>query len=180
MSYSKIAELPTLTLDFIIFIVFLTLLFHLRYNEKTVTFAPTILTTTGIFATFVGIAVGLSDFDVANIQASVPALLAGLKTAFWASVCGVGAALTIKFRYYFFGAKPHSGAESQDQHSIESLVQTLQGIHYSLAGNDDSTVVSQLKLLRQDTNDRLDALKKLKSSHLKNFRSSGRKLLSKH
>ncbi|WP_166484973.1 hypothetical protein [Nitrosomonas eutropha] len=43
---------------------------------------PTILTTTGIFATFFGIALGLADFDAANIQASIPALLAGLKTAF--------------------------------------------------------------------------------------------------
>lgn len=81
----------------------LTILFHLRYNEKTVAYAPTILTTTGIFATFLGIALGLAEFDTSNIQASIPMLLGGLKTAFWASVVGVGGALTIKFRHFFIG-----------------------------------------------------------------------------
>jgi hypothetical protein len=72
------------------------LLFNLFYNEKAVSFGPTILTTLGIFATFLGIALGLSEFDANNIQASVPALLGGLKTAFWASVAGVGGALLLK------------------------------------------------------------------------------------
>jgi hypothetical protein len=84
-------------------------------------YAPTILTTTGIFFTFLGIALGLAHFDTENIQASIPALLGGLKTAFWASVAGVGGALTIKFRHFFFGVKhpksvsaatPHSHSES--------------------------------------------------------------------
>ena len=66
---------------------------NIFYNEKAVSFGPTILTTLGIFATFLGIAFGLSEFDANNIQASVPALLGGLKTAFWASVAGVGGAL---------------------------------------------------------------------------------------
>jgi len=78
------------------------LLFNLFYNEKAVSFGPTILTTLGIFATFLGIALGLSEFDANNIQASVPALLGGLKTAFWASVAGVGGALLLKFRHQFF------------------------------------------------------------------------------
>jgi hypothetical protein len=48
------------------------LLFNIFYNEKAVSFGPTILTTLGIFATFLGIALGLSEFDSNNIQASVP------------------------------------------------------------------------------------------------------------
>src|SRR5258708_17111300 len=78
------------------------LLFNIFYNEKAVSFGPTILTTLGIFATFLGIAFGLSEFDANNIQASVPALLGGLKTAFWASVAGGGGALLLKFRPQFF------------------------------------------------------------------------------
>lgn len=78
------------------------LMFNVVYNEKAVAFGPTILTTLGIFATFLGIALGLSEFDASNIQASVPALLGGLKTAFWASVAGVGGALLLKFRHQFF------------------------------------------------------------------------------
>ena len=92
------AGLPFATLAFIGLIIFLAVVFHIAYNEKAAAFGPTILTTTGILATFVGIAVGLSKFDTSNIQASVPDLLSGLKTAFWGSVAGVGAALSLKFR----------------------------------------------------------------------------------
>ncbi len=74
--------MPLHTSGFIVVILSLALLFHIRFTEKTVVAGPTILTTTGIFATFVGIAIGLSGFDVAHIQESVPALLSGLKTAF--------------------------------------------------------------------------------------------------
>lgn len=78
-------------------------LFHLNFTPSVVANGPTILTTTGIFATFLGIALGLAHFDAANIQSSVPALLSGLKTAFWASVVGVFFALTIKLREQLVG-----------------------------------------------------------------------------
>jgi hypothetical protein len=81
-----LTQLPLFTLASVL----LGAIIHVSNNEKTVEFGPTILTTTGIFLTFLGIAVGLKEFDVSSIQASVPALLGGLKTAFWASVAGVG------------------------------------------------------------------------------------------
>ena len=86
------------TLFFIGFIILLTVFFHVRYSQKISEQAPTILTTLGIFATFFAIALGLLRFDSVNIQESVPALLDSMKTAFWASVFGVGGALTFNFR----------------------------------------------------------------------------------
>ena len=97
-SISELTQLPTITLVSVVLVLLIGVIFHATYNEKTVELGPTILTTTGIFFTFLGIAIGLKEFDVSNIQASVPALLGGLKTAFWASVGGVGAALTLKGR----------------------------------------------------------------------------------
>jgi hypothetical protein len=76
------AALPLYTHVFLVLVALLSLYFHVKYDEKTLTYGPTILTTTGIFAIFLGIALGLADFDTANIQASVPSLLAGLKMAF--------------------------------------------------------------------------------------------------
>lgn len=164
---TQLLNLPTLTLSFLIAILAITLLFHARYNEKTVEFGPTILTTTGIFATFVGIAIGLYDFNVANIQASVPSLLSGLKTAFWGSVAGVGGALTLKYRHFIFGVK-HLDETVADAAgaTIEDIVRELSAIRFALAGSEDTSLVSQLKLLRADTNDRLDALKKAQSEAL--------------
>src|SRR5258708_20181293 len=75
------------------------LLFNLFYNEKAISFGPPILTTLGIFATFLGIALGLSEFDSNNIQASLPALLGGLKTAFWASMACVARPFLLTLRH---------------------------------------------------------------------------------
>lgn len=86
------------TLFFIGCILALTVFFHVKYNQKISDQAPTILTTLGIFATFFAIALGLLKFDSINIQDSVPALLDSMKTAFWASVFGVGGALTFNIR----------------------------------------------------------------------------------
>lgn len=160
-------DLPHHTQFFLCFVGLLTLYFHFKYGEKSLTYGPTILTTTGIFATFLGIALGLADFDTANIQASVPALLSGLKTAFWASVAGVGGALTIKFRHFFIGAKQEvAGTGVDGEVTASDLAKLLQSIQQALVGSDDSTLVSQLKLSRQDTNDRLDALKKAQQEAL--------------
>jgi biopolymer transport protein ExbB/TolQ len=50
---------------------------------------PQVFPTIGILGTFIGIAVGLWNFDVDNIESSIPALLSGLKTAFIASIAGI-------------------------------------------------------------------------------------------
>jgi hypothetical protein len=166
-----------LTLFSIVFVLLLGLAFHSTYSDKAVDFGPTILTTTGIFFTFLGIAIGLRDFNVTNIQASVPALLDGLKTAFWASVVGVGAALTLKIRYYIFGAPGKEEDQGSDGATIDDLAVSLKNIQWALSGDSDATLVSQLKLLRQDTNDRLDALKKAQIEALQMLSQMGSQAL---
>ncbi len=171
-------ELPYHTLFFLVATLLLTLYLHVKYNRKTLAYGPTILTTTGIFATFFGIALGLADFDATNIQASIPALLAGLKTAFWASVAGVGGALTIKFRH-FFTAEEHEFADSGSNVEMTSAdpVKLLQDIQQAMVGNSESTLISQLKLIRKDTNDRLDTLKITQQEALLKISEMGSKTL---
>jgi hypothetical protein len=135
------------------------LLFNIFYNEKAVAFGPTILTTLGIFATFLGIAFGLSEFDSNNIQASVPALLGGLKTAFWASVAGVGGALLLKFRHQYFDRSVAEGTGENGDVTGADLARLLSGIQTALVGSEETSLITQIKLMRSDTNDRLDALK---------------------
>ncbi|MBK1721329.1 hypothetical protein [Thiocystis violacea] len=50
---------------------------------------PTLLTTLGILGTFLGIAIGLLDFDSSRIEYSIPLLLNGLKLAFTTSIVGI-------------------------------------------------------------------------------------------
>ena len=87
------------TLGLMIVITALTLFFHFfRYSIRTAEVAPNILTSIGIFGTFLGVALGLWHFDTADIQGSVPKLMDGLKTAFWSSIVGLLGALTLKIR----------------------------------------------------------------------------------
>jgi hypothetical protein len=66
----------------------------------------------GIFGCFLGIAIGLLRFDTSDVQGSVPSLVEGIKTAFWASVFGVAGALLIKIRLLLVGPPriPTTGA----------------------------------------------------------------------
>lgn len=50
---------------------------------------PSVFTTLGILGTFVGIFVGLQEFEVQNITQSIPKLLEGMKTAFSTSIIGI-------------------------------------------------------------------------------------------
>ncbi|QGU33735.1 hypothetical protein [Thermochromatium tepidum] len=50
---------------------------------------PTLLTTLGILGTFLGIAIGLLDFDASRIEDSIPLLLEGLRLAFITSIVGI-------------------------------------------------------------------------------------------
>jgi len=93
------AQFSGWTLVLMAVIVALTLYFHIfRYSNRTAEIAPNILTSIGIFGTFLGVAIGLWHFDTADIQGSVPKLMDGLKTAFWSSIVGLLGALTLKIR----------------------------------------------------------------------------------
>lgn len=56
---------------------------------------PAILSTLGIFGTFVGISVGLYLFDPDSLEMSIKELLGGLKTAFITSIIGMVASIIL-------------------------------------------------------------------------------------
>ena len=139
------------TIAFVFFIVSVTIFLQLRYNTRDLDYGPIILTMLGILGCFVGIALGLLHFDTTNIQDSVPSLLDGIKTSFWASIAGIVGALTIKARYQIFGPPRFKPEAATQGATIDDLARLLQLLHQSLAGKEDSTLLSQVKLLRQET-----------------------------
>ena len=66
-------------------------------NRRIVDLIPSALSTWGVLGTFIGIALGLSGFDTGNIDKSIPALLEGMKTAFFTSLAGMGTSLILQF-----------------------------------------------------------------------------------
>ncbi len=170
--------LPLLTQYAIVILIVSGVFVHLfSYNARTAHDAPSIFTTGGIFFTFVGIAEGLFSFDVAKIEDSVPLLLGGLKTAFLASVVGVFIALSIKLRSVLFGAPRSSAPKDVRGASVDDLYQQMVAVQQSIAGKDESTLVSQIKLQRQDTNDRLDLLRKSQSEFMAKMAENNSKAL---
>lgn len=171
-------SLPTETQWFVGAIALLTLYFHIAFNNRAINNGPTILTTVGIFATFFAIAHGLSAFDSSKVQESVPSLLAALKTAFWASVIGVGGALTLKLRDQAFGhIRDKEAIKSPEDVTIADLAALLQNIQHALADHHEGSLLSQLKLSRQDSNDRLDALRAAQTEALAKMSEMGSRAL---
>ncbi len=92
-------DLTTVTWTLVISMLLMIGYFHgPSYSQQTVRSAPSILTSLGIFGTFLGIAFGLMQFDSNNIEASVPAMIDGLGVAVWSSIVGILGALSIRLR----------------------------------------------------------------------------------
>ena len=170
--------LPLLTKAFAVILTVIGVSLHFWFNDKAVSFGPTLLTTTGIFATFVGITIGLYKFDASNIQGSVPSLLAGLQTAFIGSALGVFWALSLKYRDYAFGVRRAPGVvDATLEVTAADMVVHLKEIARALVGGEEGSLISQIKLSRQDANDRLDALRVAHADALAKLSELGSKAL---
>lgn len=68
-----------------------TLIAKRRWIEQ----IPSLVSTLGVLGTFWGITIGLLDFNSMNLEASIPNLLDGLKTAFFTSLAGMIGSLVL-------------------------------------------------------------------------------------
>lgn len=125
-----------------------------------VNYVPTLLTTMGIFGTFFGIVLGLLDFNQLDIEASIPPLLEGLKTAFITSLAGIFSSLIFKTLSTFSFLKPKQMQESASLATPEAILGAMQAqvaetkvLKDAIVGNEESTLFGQLKILRGDIND---------------------------
>jgi uncharacterized protein YukE len=134
------------------------LAFHIRWSRRATALGPTILTTLGIFFCFTGIAWGLVYFDPNDVRSGVPHLLQGIRTSFWSSVIGIFWALTLKIRVALFGDATVPAKGAREGATVDDLAALLTQVNRSIAGEDDSSLMRQVKLLRADSNERTDRL----------------------
>ncbi len=154
------------TLALIAIIGVLTLYFQIfRYSSRTAESAPTILTSIGIFGTFLGVALGLADFDTANLRDSVPQLLSGLKTAFWSSIAGLFGALTIKFRAVMDAT--HGNENQVRTASIDDLNNALLSIREALCNDERRGLIDEVALMRNEQQRHSDDLR----ADMKNYQA---------
>ncbi len=138
-------------------------------------FLQSITTVLGILGTFLGIYLGLMNFDANDIEQSVPPLLAGLKTAFLTSIFGIGATLLTRIidrlaltfqpaERSTEGATVETLAEllaEQTQTLRDNHGQTLESldsIRASVSGEDDTSMLTQVQKLRTTFTDKQDEL----------------------
>lgn len=140
-------------------------------HSQFTSYAPTLLTSIGILGTFAGIISGLLDFDTADIDKSIGPLLEGLKTAFISSL--VGMLLSILYKgIVTTGFLIPKQVEVIDEDSIDSTdfysvmkqqVESINQLKNAIAGEEDSSLVSLVKLQRSDSND----FHKAQNEHMK-------------
>jgi hypothetical protein len=124
-------------------------------------YIPTLLTTLGILGTFFGIVAGLLGFDVTDIDSSISALLAGMKTAFTTSLVGMLLAVVYKVAASVGWLAPRElDAIDEDQIGVAELYQVMVeqrdgvvALQKSIGSGDESSLTGQMKLLRSDVND---------------------------
>lgn len=154
-------EFSTLSLVLMALIALMTVYFiGPGYSAQSAVHAPTILTSTGIFGTFIGVALGLLEFDTADIQSSVPGLIEGLQTAFWTSIAGLFGALLVKFRHLATTLRLHQRQSSYEAATVDDLANLLSDIHRSLSDPEAGGLNSAVQQLRQSQQDEAADLKR--------------------
>ena len=97
-------------------ITLIAILFSLSFSKTSTRNYKNEIVSLGVLGTFIGIAIGLYHFDVADIKSSMPLLLDGLKTAFITS--GVGIFFSIILSIY----KPAKSSKSETLDALEMVV----------------------------------------------------------
>jgi ABC-type transporter Mla subunit MlaD len=111
-----------------------------------------------VLGTFIGIFIGLWDFDTGNIEASVPTLLEGLKLAFITSIVGIGLSIWLKGSTLRKQKKQAASKKTYTRATVDDLAGFLQSIENSLTGAGNSTVLSQLQELGTTFSNKQDDL----------------------
>lgn len=146
-----------LTLVIIGVIAAITAYALLSDRPRVVHSSPSILTSLGIFGTFLGITVGLAGFLPGDIAGSVPRLFEGIKLAFWTSVAGILGGILVKLRLLLFPFDAE--ADSTSRPTFSDLVAAMRGVQASLTDQDKSPLLASLRDLQAQSNAKADELK---------------------
>ena len=175
--------------DIIIYLIMIVIVFFkvIKYNKldnkEKRNFYINLLPILGVIGTFLGICLGLANFDSNEIESSVPQLLQGLKTAFWTSFIGTSWAVFLNIRY---SSKDREDNEEDDEVSLLKLqIEELKAIKEEITilnqkQNSRDEILNNLKVLLEDINsfkknlnlisDKFENLKEISNSQLENLK----------
>ena len=127
-----------------------------------VEYAPSLMTSLGLFGTFLGIFIGLLQFNPKHIDGSIQQLLNGLQTAFVTSILGMAFAIWFKvkqtghmdsFKETDAGVQPDEIGPNDIHAELVKQHTALTFIAKGVGGDDERSLVGQLQMLRTDVVD---------------------------
>ena len=107
-------------------------------NQNDLDLIPSMFTTIGILGTFGGIAYGLWFFNPEEIEESIPTLLKGLKTAFFASIVGIALSIIFSKWISFVKNKNEKGVLSDETKAINKLIEAIEELKRDFSSTDDN------------------------------------------
>ena len=120
-------------------------------NKRIIDSLPNIVSALGVIGTFLGITLGLVDFNPSpeKIDSSISTLLGGLKTAFFTSLAGMAGSLVLRFFVTdkIFD-KEEEGISSAEQASIK-ICKEIQQMSEQMIAAIRSSTASQSQMLSE-------------------------------
>ena len=136
-----------------------------KYDNNAVKYGPEVLTTMGIAGCFGGILISLIFmlivkfvFPEADSSTNVDSLIVGVSVSFVSSITGVICAYRIR-NEQFKDRRITIDIEAPKGATIDDLVLVINSLKKGLIGDEQDTLITQIKLLRTENNDRQTALK---------------------
>lgn len=157
---------PSFITDLVIVVISFIFIFSIIWlkqekHSKFTNNAPNIFASLGILGTFVGIVVGLLDFNTNDIDGSIAFLLEGLKVAFLTSLVGIFASILFKLiTSSNILTNKKSLTKDPDTIGVRELYEIMSSqneniikLQKLLSENDESSLTGQIKLMRSDISD---------------------------
>ena len=147
-------------LELVVTIIFGILVFYIVYfflkekqysNESVL---GNIASTIGVLGTFVGISIGLWEFNPNDITSSVPLLLSGMKIAFATSIIGMSASIFMKY----------IALKKEDEEDIEDIIEL-----FNTMINESRNVNTTLIENQKNTEKVLNKVSEIWASHQENL-----------
>ena len=123
-----------------------------QYSKESV--LGNIASTIGVLGTFVGISIGLWNFNPNDITSSVPLLLSGMKIAFATSIIGMTAAILMKY----------IALKNEDEENIDDIMELFNTM-IAESRNVNSTLIENQK----QTENVLNEVSEIWASHQENL-----------
>ena len=141
-----------LDFEYLIIIIFIFIITFIFFNTKfSVKKRASLSLVLGILGTFVGVSIALLNFDtdLENPTLGINKLINGLQKAFVTSIFGLVSHFLLKFNEKTIGKSDSIG---------EELIKSIHSLNKSISDDSDSSLVSQIKLLRSENKDGFDKI----------------------